>query len=112
MAKAHQNDPDKTEKPRKSKEKGEKNELIGRVRKVIKKSRRKLSEEKFEKELQRTISFLEEMQEKLNKSAVTKASDEVVANPNPQGSKPKAKKAAVRKKKKATPAAGGKQKAG
>lgn len=110
MAKAHQNDSDKTEKPRKSKEKGEKKELIGRVRKVIKKSRRKLSEEKFEKELQRTISFLEEMQEKLNKSAVTKASDEVVANPNPQGSKPKAKKAAARKKK-ATPAAGGKQKA-
>jgi hypothetical protein len=112
MAKAHQNDSDKTEKPRKSKEKGEKKELIGRVRKVIKKSRRKLSEEKFEKELQRTISFLEEMQEKLNKSAVTKASVEVVANPpNPQGSKPNAKKAAVRKKK-ATPATGGKQKAG
>ncbi|MBK9706001.1 MAG: hypothetical protein IPO77_03030 [Acidobacteria bacterium] len=111
MAKAHQNDSDKTEKPGKSKEKGEKKELIGRVRKVIKKSRRKLSEEKFEKELQRTISFLEEMQEKLNKSAVTKASDEVVAKPNPQGSKPKAKKAAARKKK-ATPAAGGKQKAG
>ncbi|MBK6795619.1 MAG: hypothetical protein IPG76_02150 [Acidobacteria bacterium] len=108
MAKAHQNDSDKTEKPRKSKEKGEKKELIGRVRKVIKKSRRKLSEEKFEKELQRTISFLEEMQEKLNKSAVTKASDEVVAKPNPQGSKPKTKKAAARKKK-ATPAAGGKQ---
>ena len=51
------------------------------------------------------------MQEKLNKAAVTNARVDVVANPNPQGSKPNAKKAAVRKKK-ATPATGGKQKAG
>jgi hypothetical protein len=40
--------------------------LVGRVKKVVKKSRRKLSEEKFEKQLQRTITFLEELQTKLN----------------------------------------------
>lgn len=39
--------------------------LVGRVKKVVKKSRRKLSEEKFEKELQRTITFLEQLQTKL-----------------------------------------------
>ena len=39
--------------------------LVGRVKKVVKKSRRKLSEEKFEKELQRTIAFLEQLQTKL-----------------------------------------------
>jgi hypothetical protein len=40
--------------------------LVGRVKKVVKKSRRKLSEEKFERQLQRTIAFLEELQSKLN----------------------------------------------
>jgi len=56
----------------KEKEKERKNKngkaLVGRVKKVIKKSRRKLSEEKFEKQLQRTIAFLEELQTKLNES--------------------------------------------
>ncbi len=42
------------------------NALVGRVKKVIKKSRRKMGEEKFEKELQRTIAFLEELRLKLN----------------------------------------------
>lgn len=42
------------------------NALVGRVKKVIKKSRRKMGEEKFEKELQRTISFLEELRLKLS----------------------------------------------
>jgi hypothetical protein len=40
--------------------------LMNRVKKVIKKSRRKLSEEKFEKELHRTIVFLEELQHRIN----------------------------------------------
>ena len=40
--------------------------LMKRVKKAIKRSRRKLSEEKFEKELQRTISFLEELQQRIN----------------------------------------------
>ena len=42
--------------------------LVGRVKKVVKKSRRKLSEEKFERQLQRTIAFLEELRAKLNDS--------------------------------------------
>ena len=39
-----------------SKDEKDKDALVGRIRKVVKKSRRKLGEEKFEKELQRTIS--------------------------------------------------------
>lgn len=66
MAKENQSDSGGDDKVRKSKSKDGKKELVGRVRKVVKKSRRKLSEEKFEKELQRTISFLEEIREKLN----------------------------------------------
>src|SRR5262245_43980008 len=54
----------------KEKDRKEKNgdAMIGRVKKVVKKSRRKLSEEKFEKQLQRTIAFLEELQSKLNET--------------------------------------------
>jgi hypothetical protein len=52
------------------KKKNEKDEdedvLVGRIKKVVKKSRRKLSEEKFERQLQRTIAFLEQLQTKLN----------------------------------------------
>jgi hypothetical protein len=39
--------------------------LVRRVKKVVKKSRRKLGDEKFEKELQRTIAFLARLQNKL-----------------------------------------------
>lgn len=53
--------------PKVKKEK-DKSVLVGRVKKVIKKSRRKLSDEKFEKELMRTISFLEELQARMNKA--------------------------------------------
>jgi hypothetical protein len=63
--------------------------LVGRVKKVVKKSRRKLSEEKFEKQLQRTIAFLEELQVKLNDSqnavgetAKKKTPDDRKAKPN------------------------------
>jgi hypothetical protein len=45
--------------------------LMKRVKKAIKRSRRKLSEEKFEKELQRTISFLEELQQRINQPRVS-----------------------------------------
>ena len=73
MTKAQaKNSPIKEIKEKKAKIKDRKNEdenaLVGRVKKVIKKSRRKLSEEKFEKQLQRTIAFLEELQTKLNES--------------------------------------------
>jgi len=40
--------------------------LMKRVKKAIKRSRQKLSEEKFEKELQRTIVFLEELQQRIH----------------------------------------------
>ncbi len=51
--------------------------LFGRIKKVIKKSRRELSEEKFEKQLQRTIAFLEEIQSKLNESQNSASGDSV-----------------------------------
>lgn len=39
--------------------------LVSRVKKAVKKSRRKLGAEKFEKELKRTITFLAKLQSKL-----------------------------------------------
>src|SRR5215470_9742633 len=58
----------KETKETKDKETKGKSKLVGRVKKVIKKSRRKLGEEKFEKELQRTIEFLAQLQVKLDNS--------------------------------------------
>ena len=63
------------EKETKNKEPKGKSNLVGRVKKVIKKSRRKLGEEKFEKELQRTIEFLAQLRAKLDNSHDVKASD-------------------------------------
>lgn len=51
-------------KAKESKGKG-RDALVGRVKKAVKKSRRKLSEEKFEKELQRTIAFLEQLRTRI-----------------------------------------------
>jgi len=53
--------------PKVKKEK-ERSVLVGRVKKAIKKTKRKLSDEKFEKELKRTISFLEELQARMDKA--------------------------------------------
>lgn len=61
----------------------DKSVLVGRVKKVIKKSRRKLSDEKFEKELMRTISFLEELQARMNKA--DQPSEEAQAKPAKKG---------------------------
>ena len=47
--------------------------LVGRVKKVIKKSRRKMGEEKFEKQLQRTIVFLEEFERRMHEAGNGKA---------------------------------------
>ena len=44
----------------------EKKPIVEKVSKVINKSRRRLSEDNFEKELQRTIQFLEEIKSKLH----------------------------------------------
>jgi hypothetical protein len=63
----------------KEKEPKGKSNLVGRVKKVIKKSRRKLGEEKFEKELQRTIEFLAQLRAKLDNSHGVKASDKAPA---------------------------------
>lgn len=54
------------EKPRKP--------LLARVQKVVRKSRRKLSEEHFEKELQRTIAFLGELQTKIGEAPLPEKS--------------------------------------
>jgi hypothetical protein len=42
--------------------------LIGRVKRAVKKSRRKMDEERFHKELRRTIQFLEGINEKITAS--------------------------------------------
>jgi hypothetical protein len=44
---------------------GTKKALISRVKRAVRKSRRKLGDEKFEKELERIIGFLEKIQTKL-----------------------------------------------
>ncbi|MFZ4627751.1 MAG: hypothetical protein ACOYNR_05410 [Blastocatellia bacterium] len=63
----------KTAKSHSRKEKPKK-PLLARVQKVIRKSRRKLSEEKFEKELQRTIAFLGGIQAKIGEAPVSEKS--------------------------------------
>lgn len=72
MAKTQDKTKDQAKEKSQAKEKDQKRkdrkELIGRVKKVIKKSRRKLTEDKFEKELQRTIVFLEQLQKTLGSS--------------------------------------------
>lgn len=67
--------------------------LVGRVKKVIKKSRRKMGDEKFEKQLQRTIAFLEEFQRKME----TTESPKVEKKTKPS-KKPKTEKAGRRSK--------------
>ncbi len=77
-----------------SKDEKDKSALVGRIRKVVKKSRRKLGEAKFEKELQRTISFLTELRDRLNEAPAqpAKAAKPVKAAGN---GKDKTAKAAV-----------------
>src|SRR5262245_58190647 len=53
------------DKDRKAHDNNDEDALVGQVKKVIKKSRRKLSEQKSEKQLRRTIAFLEDLQSKL-----------------------------------------------
>src|SRR2546422_9347179 len=72
-------DKEAKDKETKTKEPKGKSNLAGRVKKVIKKSRRKLGEEKFEKELRRTIEFLAQLETKLDNSHGVKASDKAPA---------------------------------
>lgn len=69
MAKSQNKAQHKQKDPMDDKDYKDKKALVGRVRKVVKKTQRKLGEEKFEKELRRTIGFLTELRDKLNKSA-------------------------------------------
>jgi hypothetical protein len=81
--------------------------LVGRVMKMVKKSRRKLGEAKFEKELQRTIAFLEQLQATLGNShaknsnashkMVEKPAKKPASKPNSVGTKPVALKPVVSK---------------
>ncbi|MBS1790474.1 MAG: hypothetical protein JST85_22325 [Acidobacteria bacterium] len=106
MAKS-QEKPEQEKEPKPKKEAKEKtgNALVGRVKKVLKKSRRKMGEEKFEKQLQRTIVFLEEMQRKLTEAGNSKADKKAKPEPKNNG-KAKAKKAAKKAKPKSKAAAG------
>ena len=52
---------------------GARKELVQRVKKAVKKSRRRLGAEKFEKELTRTITFLEDLQKKVTQLVTAKA---------------------------------------
>jgi hypothetical protein len=71
--------------------------LMGRVKKAVKKTQRKLSEDQFNKELQRTINFLSELKEHMShlqakEKAVVK--DQVkAATTKPPAAKPDAKPA-------------------
>ncbi len=77
--------------------------LVGRVKKAVKKTRRKLSEDQFNKELQRTISFLSELKEHVShlqsqeKAAVKDKVKAATAEPSvvkPKAVKPASKSAA------------------
>ncbi|MFN0087552.1 MAG: hypothetical protein ACKVX9_19335 [Blastocatellia bacterium] len=104
MAKEEEKDtPDKGSKPKGNKNK-DRNVLIGRVKKVVKKSRRKLGEEKFEKELLRTISFLEGLQVKLAQSHAA-AKSKAKPAPDPKAAKKTAPKAAKKRRTKKARAA-------
>jgi len=99
MAKSQDRETQEKEKDRKRKDR---KALVGRVKKVVKKSRRKLGEEKFEKELQRTIAFLEQMRMALaNSHDENSAAAKPPAKPKPAvtPAKPAAKKAAARPRK-------------
>jgi len=84
-----------------------KSNLVGRVKKVIKKSRRKLGEEKFEKELRRTIEFLGQLQTKIGNSHDARESGKALAKvekkPSPKTGTKVEKKAARNASKKAQP---------
>jgi hypothetical protein len=110
----------------KEKEKEEKNRapkksrraLVNRVKKVLRKSRRKLGDEKFEKELQRTITFLGRLQSKLGQAnEQQEAPPKSVKKPRKKAAKVTAKtgaKASLKAGKAATakaPAAKGRRKA-
>lgn len=95
MAKAQTKEQSKQRDPMDDKNYKDKKALVGRVRKVVKKTQRKLGEEKFEKELQRTINFLTELRAKLGKTATNSSHRTAAAKPKPKApAKPPVKAAA------------------
>jgi len=100
-------DKETKDKETKDKEPKGKSNLVGRVKKVIKKSRRKLGEEKFEKELRRTIEFLAQLQTKLDDSHSArdggKALAKIEKKPAPRAGKKAEQQAARNAPKKAQP---------
>lgn len=76
--------------------------LVGRVKKVIKKSRRKMGDEKFEKQLQRTIAFLEELQRKMTEAETRKAEKKAKPSKKSKAEKPDRKLKVKAKSKAAT----------
>ena len=92
MAKPPNKEQNKQKDPMDNKNCKDKKALVGRVRKVVKKTQRKLGEEKFDKELQRTISFLTELRDKLNRTSGNSARKTTAAKPQPKApTKPPAK---------------------
>ncbi len=94
---------EKETKPKKESKEKNGNALVGRVKKVVKKSRRKLGDEKFEKQLQRTIAFLEELQRKM-----TEAESEQTEKKDKPAKKTKTEKVGQQKKVKSKPVANAK----
>ena len=76
---------------------GAKKELVQRVKKAVKKSRRKLGAEKFEKELTRTITFLEDLQTKVAQLVAAKAAAAKNAVKLPKTAATTAKKTTAKK---------------
>lgn len=73
--------------------------LVGRVKKAVKKTRRKLSEDQFHKELQRTINFLSEIKDHVGhlqtkeKAVAQDKAKSAAATVKPAAAKPKTKPA-------------------
>ena len=65
--------PKSQNKDRKDHKNKDRKNLIGRVKKAVKKSRKRLDQERFEKELKRTITFLEKIRTKITKSGGRKS---------------------------------------
>jgi hypothetical protein len=84
MSKSQNKELHKQKDPMDDKNYKDKKALVGQVRKVVKKSQRKLGEEKFDKELQRTIGFLTELRDKLSKTATNSSHKTAAAKAQPK----------------------------
>jgi len=73
---------------------GTRKTFIRKVKKAVKKSRRALSDEKFKKELDRTIAFLEKIQTTIvrNRGAATRPKSSNANATRKTSAKPKAKR--------------------